>query len=214
MNATRLMIVDDVLIFAQQLSVFFGSDEALQVVGVACSGTEALALAEQGQPDLILMDINMPGESGLDLIVPLRDRLPFIKIIMFSAGFTPYAVQTVLEHQVEGYVEKRSPLPVLQEAVHCVRQGEVFFSPGVLEVKQHLAENPKAFHKILSKREQHVLMLMSEGLSDEEIALARDVSVDAIVTSRKRIRVKLDLHCDRELLAYARQWGLNSKDPA
>lgn len=208
------MIVDDVLIFVQQLSVFFGSDERLQVVGVACNGADALALAGQVQPDLVLLDINMPGESGLDLIAPLRARLPFVKIIMFSAGFTPYTVQTVLEHQVEGYVEKRSPLPVLQEAVHCVRQGGVFFSPGVLEVKQHLAENPKAFHKILSKREQRILMLMSEGLSDGEIARVRDVSVDAVVTSRKRIRVKLNLHCDRELLAYARYWGLNSKDPA
>jgi len=214
MNATRLMIVDDAHMFVQLLSMLFRSDEQLQVVGTAVSVPEALALAAQASPDLVLLDIKMPGGSGLDLIIPLREKVPDVKIIMLSAFLDPFTVQQVTERDVEGYVEKRSPLPVLQEAVHCVRQGGSYFSPGFLALQKNLINTTEAFHKILSVREQKLLQLLSQGLNDAEIADQKGISVHTVATSRKRIRAKLDLHSDRELLAYARRWGLDSKGPA
>ena len=214
MNTTRLMIVDDAHMFVQLLSMLFKSDERLQVVGTAGSVPEALALAAQTSPDLVLLDIKMPGGSGLDMIISLRETVPDVKILMLSAFLDPFTVQQVVRNDVEGYVEKISPLPVLQEAVHCVRQGGSYFSPGFIALQKTLFNTTEAFHKILSEREQKMLQLLSQGLSDAEIADKKGISVHTVATSRKRIRGKLNLHSDRELLAYARRWGLDSKGPA
>jgi two-component system NarL family response regulator len=214
MNATRLMIVDDAHMFVQLLSMLFRSDEQLQVVGTAGNPAEALELATQTAPDLVLLDIKMPGGSGLDMIAPLRETVPCIKILMLSAFLDPFTVQQVVGNDVDGYVEKISPLSVLQEAVHCVRQGGSYFSPGFLALQKTLLNTPEAFHKILSVREQKLLQLLSLGLNDAEIADKNGISVHTVVTSRKRIRGKLNLHSDRALLSYARRWGLDSKGPA
>ena len=208
------MIVDDAHMFVQLLSMLFKSDDQLQVVGTAGSPEEALELAAQISPDLVLLDIKMPGGNGLDMIIPLREKFPDVKILMLSAFLDPYTVQQVVEHDVDGYVEKISPLPVLQEAVDCVRQGGSFFSLGFLALQKNLLNTTEAFHKILSVREQKLLQLLSQGLNDAEIAAKNEISVHTVITSRKRIRVKLNLHCDRDLLAYARRWGLDSRGPA
>lgn len=213
MSLTRLMIVEDLQMFARMLSQLFELDDQVKVVGTAGNVVEALAMAEQIRPDLILLDVKMPGGSGLDLIIPLRKQNPDVKILILSAVFDPYTVQQVVEHDVEGYMEKTGTLSVLQEAVRCVRQGGTFFSSEFLALKKNLVDSPESFHKILSQRDQYILQLMSEGLSDGEIAVKKGIAVQTVATNRKRIRAKLGLHSDRELLAYARRWGLGGKAP-
>lgn len=209
MKNTKLIIVDDARMLAEMLSAALTRDPGLQVAGLAHSAKEALALAGAVRPHLILLDIQMPGTNGLDLIAPLRKKVPAAKIIMLSAYLDPYIVHRVLQCGAEGYVEKLCPLRVLRDAVCSVLAGQPFFSSGFTAVKEHYLNSADAFHKILSEREQQLLQLMASGLSDDEIARSRSITLNTVATNRKRIRAKLGLHCDRELLTYARRWGLD-----
>ena len=214
MKKIRLMIVDDAQMFAELLAAIFQQEPDVQVVGTAGNGAQALALAQEKRPDLVILDIKLPGVSGLDLIAPLRTLNPALKIVMVSAFFDPYTVQRVLEAGGNGYVEKLSSISTLRAAIRCVRQGGTFFSPAFIAMQERLLNSEKAFHKILTQREQQILKLVAQGASDAEIAQQRSVSAHTISTHRKRIRRKLGLHCDRDMLAYARQWGLDSRGPA
>jgi DNA-binding NarL/FixJ family response regulator len=185
----------------------------LRLAGTAGNVTEALVVAAGVRPDLVLLDIKMPGACGWHLIAPLREILPAVQIVMLSAFLDPFTVLRVLESRVDGYVEKGCQLSVLLEAIHCVRHGGTFFSPGFAVAKSLVLGSAEAFHKILSQREQEILRLVARGLSDDAIALHRSISVHTVATRRKRIRAKLDVHSDRELLAYAQRWGLACKGP-
>jgi len=213
MKNPALMIVDDDHMLAELLAAALEQDAGVRVVGLAGNATEALALAEQTRPDLILLDVEMPGTHGLDLIGPLQQKLSTVKIILLTSHLDPYTVYRVLQSGVQGYVEKPSPLRVLKEAVRRVLKGKTFFSAGFMAVKaQHLA-SAEAFHKILSDREQSILQHMAAGLNDADIAKRCGISEPTVGTHRKHIRVKLEVHSDRDLLTYTRRWGLGLKGP-
>jgi len=208
MAEQKILIVDDACMLAEMLALALAREQNLLVVGSAQNAAQALTQAGQTLPDLVLLDIRMPGGSGLDLIEPLRAILPDLKIIMLSGYLDPYTVYRVVQAGVHGYVDKLSPLRLLVEAVHSVLAGQTSFSAGFTAIKALQLTSAEAFHKILSEREQQVLQLMGEGLSDDAIAQQRAISVYTVATHRQRIREKLALHSDRELLAYARRWGL------
>jgi len=213
MKKAKLIIVDDAHMLTEMLATILAREPGLRVAGLAHSATEALELAGRARPDLVLLDIHMPSVSGLELVGPLRQELPAVKIIMLSAYLDPCIVHQVLESGVEGYVEKLSPLRVLREAVRCVLLGRTFFPDNFAAIKTRQLNSAEAFYKILSGREQRILQLMAAGLSDADIARHKGISTQTVATNRKRMRVKLDAHSDRELLAYARQWGLDGKGP-
>ena len=210
----RLMIVDDARMLAEMLATALAREAGLQLVGLAHDAPGALQLAAQARPDIILLEIQLPGANGLELIAPLRQKLPAVKIIILSACLNPCTAYRVVQSGVQGYVEKCSPLGVLREAVRGVLQGRTFFSPGFVAMQTRLLKATDAFHKILSEREQMILQLMAEGCSDAEIARTRGIAEQSVATNRKRIRTKLALHSDRELLVYARRWGLGSNAAA
>lgn len=209
-----LLIVDDELLLAELLAAALTRDAGLRVTGLAHDATTALLQAAQARPDLVLLDSAMPGGSGLDLIAPLRQKLPAVKIIILSAHFDPCTVYRVLQSKVQGYVEKPSALQVLLEAVRLVLKGRTYFSDRFIAVQLQYLEAAEAFHKILSNRQQEILYFMSAGMCDADIAQHFEISELTVSTHRKHIRGKLTLHSDRELLAYARRWGLGPRGPA
>lgn len=211
---TKLLLVDDAQMFIELLRMALVQDENIEIVGLANGGAQALRLAAATQPDLVLLDIKMPGVCGLHLIEPLRRKVPAVKIIMLSAFLDPFTVHRVVHSKVEGYVEKSCSLKLLRCAVRRVRSGGSYFSPGFVMLRKDSFKSGQAFHKVLSEREQHILQLMALGLSDDEIGCRYDLMTSTVTTHRKHIRAKLGLHSDRELLAYARRWGLDSKGPA
>lgn len=208
-----LLIVHDEQLLAELLAATLTRDEGLRVSGLADNAAAALELAAQARPDLVLLDSEMPGGNGLDLIAPLRQKLPKVKILILSACFDPCTVYRVLQSGVQGYVEKPSALQVLLEAVRRVLKGHTFFSARFMAVQTQYLEAAEAFHKILSNRQQEILYFMSAGLCDADIAQQCDISELTVSTHRKHIREKLTLHSDRELLAYARRWGLGPRGP-
>lgn len=213
MRDAKLIIVDDAHMVAEMLAATMEREAGLQVAGLARNAREALTLTEKTRPDLALVDIQLPDVCGLDLIGSLRKAHPAVKIIMLSAHLDPYIVFRVVRSGVHGYVEKLSPMRLLREAVRCVLKGGSYFSPGFSELKARHLDSAAAFHKILTEREQRILQLMCEGLSDADIAARRSISEPTVATNRKRIRAKLNLHSDRELLTYARRCGLGLRGP-
>lgn len=210
MKKPKLLIIDDDRMLAELLSGLLVRELPASVVGLANSGTEALALAGQHLPDLVVLDIEMPDQSGLDLIEPLRELVPESKIVMLSSHFDPFTVYRVLRSRVQGYVEKPSPVSALVSALKQVLRGQTFFSPVFISVKQQCLEAADAFHKILSEREQMVLRFMVAGQSDVEIGQRCEISPETVIVHRKHMRSKLGVHTDRELLSYARRWGLSA----
>ena len=106
-------------------------------------------------------------------------------------------------------MEKTLPPEMLVEAIRTVAKGGVFFSPMFQKMKQEWLAQPEAFQKILSDREQEVLRRVVAGWNDERIARQLDITATTVAVHRKHIRQKLELHNDRELVAYAREWGLD-----
>ncbi len=209
-----LLMLGDGQMFEELLVDTLARELGVRVTDRAGATTAAQALAAQPRPDLVLLDIERPGGDGLDLIAPLRRKLPRVKILILSSHFDPYTVYRVLQGGVQGYVEKRSPLSVLLEAVRRVLKGQSYFSSTFVAVQTQYLDAAEAFHKILSEREQQVLRFMSEGLCDADIARHCAITELTVSTHRKHIRTKLDAHSDRELLAYARRWGLGPREPA
>lgn len=209
-----LMMVGDEQMFAELLASTLTRELGLRMNGRADTTQAALALATQSRSDLVLLDIEMAGGKGLDLIAPLRQKLPRVKIIILSSHSDPYTVYRVLQSDVQGYMEKNNPLCVLLEAVRRVLNGQSFFSPNFAAVKAQYLDSAEAFYKILSDCEQEIMWLMASGLSDAAIARHRDISEQTVSAHRKNMRMKLAAHSDRELLAYARRWGLGPQGPA
>ena len=214
MRKPSLWMVGDAQMLAELLTVALARELGLRMTGPADAATAALLLATQPRPDVVLLDIEMADGRGLDLIAPLRQKWPTVRIIILSSHADPYTVYRVLQSGVQGCVEKTNPLRVLLEAVRRVLKGQPFFSASFVAVQAQDLNAAESFHKILSDREQEILRLMGAGLRDADIARRCGIAESTVSTHRKNMRVKLDAHSDRELLAYARRWGLGPPGPA
>lgn len=203
-----VMIVDDDRLMATLLTACLKEKPGIQVVGCAGGEAEALSLAARKKPDLILLDIELPGTDGVDLVPLLRREAPKTKIIMLSGHCDAYTIYRVMQVRVQGYVDKPNPIEMVIEAIDRVLKGGTFFSPTFTEGKHALLESPEGFHRILSHREQEVMRWVRDGISDAKIAMKHGISAQTVAAHRKNIRRKLDLHSDREIVAYARRWGI------
>ncbi len=175
---------------------------------IASDAEAALRIARDVRPELVLLDIGLPGADGLELVPPLRQVVPRARILVLSGQIEPFAVYRVLSADVNGFVDKPSSIDVLARAIRTVLAGGAFYSPAFTEVRREALDAPESFQKILSPREQHVLQSMASGCTDAEIAEQADISPHTVAVHRKSLRRKLDAHSDRELLAYALRWGI------
>lgn len=205
----RIVIVDDHALLADSLAAWISRQSDLTLVGSAEDGEAGLELCLNTTPDLALLDIELPKLDGLELVTQLLVKMPNIRLLAMSGRMDPYTIWRVSRCGVHGYVEKTLRPQVLMEAIRTVAQGNVYFSPACLAVKQEWLSQPEAFQKILSDREQEVLRRVVAGWNDERIGQQLDITATTVTVHRKHIRQKLELHNDRELVAYARQWGLD-----
>ena len=180
------------------------------VAGYAKDGPEGFDLCMECKPDLALIDIQIPKMDGLSLVKELLVALPKTRFIVMSGLMDPYTIWRVSQLGVHGYIVKSEKLAVLLEGIRTVIDGGLFFSETFQEVKKSWLSKPEAFQKILSDREQEVLRHLVAGWSDERMATKLGISEATVGVHRKNIRKKLDMHSDRELLEYARIWGLDT----
>jgi two-component system, NarL family, nitrate/nitrite response regulator NarL len=205
----RILIVEDHALLAESLAAWISRQTEFTLVGRAEDGEAGIKLGLDLEPDVILADVELPGVDGLELVKRLLAKKPDMRFLTMSGRTDPYMVWKVSQSGAHGYVEKTLSPEVLVEAIRTIAEGNLFFSPMFQQIKHEWLSQSDAFQKILSDREQEVLRRVVAGWNDEDIGRQLDISANTVAVHRKHVRQKLELHNDRELVAYARMWGLD-----
>lgn len=209
----KLLIVDDHPLVREGLRSCLIQEKNLEILGEAADGQEAIRQAKSTLPDIILLDINMPGMNGLETARILNKTVPKSKILILTMHDSKEYVNRMVANGVRGYMLKDSPPSELIAAIETVYRGGTFFSPKVSEavmneyVKTVRTKGKKGSVE-LSRRESEVLALIAEGLGNKEIAAKLFVSVRTVETHRERIIRKLDIHTIAGLTRYALTKGI------
>jgi DNA-binding NarL/FixJ family response regulator len=195
----RLMIVDDHAVVRDGLKAVMALVDDLEVVAEAGNGTEALERAQACQPDVVLMDIGMKGENGIEVTVRLLDDNPERAVLMLTMHDGVEHAQRALKAGARGYVLKDAPSSEIIGAIRTVHSGGTYLSPVIA---QRLFRAPTA-RAMLSDREQQILTHLGQGQASKQIANALDLSVRTVESHRQSIRRKLNLAGQAELIKYA-----------
>ena len=207
----KVLIADDHPVVRKGLQSCLGRQSHLRVVGEACDGDEALRQTRQLKPDVVLMDISMPGTDGLKVTEVLRKELPAIKVLILSVHNNRQYIFRVIQAGAHGYVSKEAPPDEVVRAIESVYQGEPFFSEDIARaaLQEFIASGGKKepFAQLTS-REREVLVSIAEGQSNKEIATKLGIGVRTIETHRERIMRRLRIHSVAGLTKYAIANGL------
>ncbi|HSC48703.1 MAG TPA: response regulator transcription factor [Gaiellaceae bacterium] len=214
--ATRVLIVDDHAVVRSGLRLVLEAEDDLEAVGEAGTAREAIFEARSTKPDVILLDVVMPEQSGLDAIPTLLHENPDAKILVLSMQDDPQYVREAFAAGASGYVLKEAADSEVVAAVREVASGGRYVHPelGARLVAAESAERKRAEEDPLSERESEVLRLLALGHTNQEIAKQLFISVRTAETHRAHIMQKLRLSSRAELVRYALDRGLLDEPPA
>jgi two-component system response regulator NreC len=208
----RVLLADDHAVLRAGLRALLSREPDLEVVGEAESGPEALKKVEELHPDIVLMDISMPGAEGLDATTQIKQKHPRVKVLILTMHEDRRYLLPALKAGAAGYVVKRAADTELIGAIRAIQRGEAFLHPSMAKfLVEEYAENKATGtpeDQPLSDREGEVLRLIAEGLSYKEMADRLGISVKTVETYRERIKEKLNLVSRAELVRYALERGL------
>jgi DNA-binding NarL/FixJ family response regulator len=214
-GSQKVFIVDDHPIFRSGLRALLGEEDGLEVCGAATDVREALAKIEQLQPDLVLSDMNLPGESGLELIKKIKSRASWTKVIVISICDESFFAERVIRAGGQGFVSKTAAPKIMVAAIRHVLGGEIYLSPEIsLRLLQSLLgqrEEESAIRQ-LTDREIEVLGMLGQGLGTNEVAKSLHLSSKTIDAHRANIKAKLKLKTAAELICYAARWTVAQHD--
>ncbi len=207
----RIAIADDHAIVRAGLRQFFAEQTDFRVTGEAATGREALALARGGEVDVMLMDISMPDQSGVDALLAIKARAPALPVLIFS-GFSEahYAVM-LLRQGASGYLNKDCDPEEIVKAIRTVYRGRKYVSASMAE---RLAEglgstqDDLPVHEQLSERELQVFLRLARGETIGHVADSLALSVKTVSTYRSRVMEKMGLSTNSDLTHYAMRNGL------
>jgi DNA-binding NarL/FixJ family response regulator len=213
MKKIRILVVDDHPIVRRGIHACLAARDNIEIVGEAGDGREGVRKARELQPDIVLMDINMPQMNGLAVTEYLRRELPKVNVLILSMHSNTEYVLRIIQSGARGYILKEAPVDELVRAIETVHRGEAYFSSDVARVAltQFVRGNSDgpAVNQ-LTHREREVLTQIAEGLSNKEIACKLGVGVRTVETHRERIMRKLDIHNVAGLTRFAISKGLVS----
>jgi DNA-binding NarL/FixJ family response regulator len=216
MRQTRVLLADDHTLIRAGLRLVVDQEPEFTVVGEAADGRQAVALAQQLKPDIVVMDVGMPGLNGIEACRQIRENLPDTQVVMLSMHSDEGYVLRALKAGARAYLLKDSAEADLARAIRAASEGKSFFSPAVgkvlLEDYMRKLERTGAedSYELLSPREREILQLVAEGKSSKEIAHLLNLSVHTVETHRARVMQKLNLRGIPELTLYAVRKGIIS----
>lgn len=205
----RILIADDQQLIRQGLAALL-KPEDVQVVGEAEDGAGAIERALALKPDVVLMDVSMPGIDGVEATRRIKKAAPAIKVLILTVANCERRVAEALAAGADGYALKRLGHEELMAAIASVAEGRRYLGPGLDAelVKEHLDGGDGRAGLSLTGRELDVLRLIAKGLKNREISDALKIAVKTVETHRTKIMQKLDLHNSAELATYAIRRGL------
>lgn len=216
MPAIRLILADDHALIRAGLRALLKSIEDVEVIAEASNGHETLEVVARGQPDVVLMDIAMPGLNGLETAARILKQWPSIRIIMLSMHANDEYLRRALGAGAAGYLLKGADPAELELALKAVVRGETYLTPAVSKrlVQDFLQQDgePLEPQSELTPRQREILQLIAEGHSTKEIATRLDLSVKTVETHRGAIMSRLDIHDVPGLVRYAIRAGLITTD--
>jgi DNA-binding NarL/FixJ family response regulator len=198
-------LAEDHVILRQGIRALIEQDPRMRVIGEAGDGRSAVAMSAELAPDVVLMDLNMPGLNGLDATQQIRRSQPGVKVIGVSVHNDPRYVTEMLNAGASAYVHKEQAFEQLSTAIQSALDGQTYVSPSIAKL---IMQQPTKGRSTLTPREREVLQLMSEGRATKEIAGILDISAKTIETHRRQLMEKLDLYSVAELTKYALREGL------
>lgn len=211
----RVLLADDHRIVLQGLRSLLEQEPDIKVVGEAQNGRRTVELVGELGPDVVIMDLTMPGMNGIEATRRIRTDHPEVKVLALSMHSDKGFVDSVLDAGASGYLLKDCAFDELAQAIRLVVTGDMYLSPGVAKtvVKgyvRQLRQGDRSALSSLSPREREVLQLTAEGKSAREIASLLGLSVKTVETQRRRIMQKLDVHSVAGLTKRAIREGLTS----
>lgn len=208
-DSIKILVVDDHSLVREGITSLLGSDADFNVIGEAESGEEAIIKVSENVPDVLLMDINMPGLNGIETAKKIFEKHPDLRVIILSMEVTQEYISDAIKAGVAGYLAKDTKKDILIQAIKKVHAGEQFFGEKISEVifkgfyKQSKGERVASNNKDLSKREVEVLQQIASGLSNRQIADKLFISIRTVDAHRNHIMQKLGLKTTAELVKYA-----------
>ncbi len=211
----RVLIVDDHTIVRTGIRLLLETEQDMEVVGEAENGEQALQLVQKQTPNVVLMDITMPGMDGLEATKQIKAQWPQVQVLVLTMHRSEEYFFEMLKAGASGYLLKGAETSDLIQAIHVVNQGEVFLYPAMAQklVKGYLGyvhwEDEDGTS--LTSREKQILQLLGEGYSTTEIADKLVVSPSTVHTHQSNLMSKLGLNNRHGLIQYARKLGLSSE---
>ena len=214
MDEIRVLITDDHALFREGIRLILQTQENIEIVGEAADGREAIDAARTLEPDVVLMDVTMPGIDGLAATRQIKGDCPETQVLMLTMHESDDYFFRSLSDGASGYVLKEAVSADLIAAIQSVAQGQVFLYPSVATklVADYLSRagtaEAQGKYRQLTPREREILFFIGEGRSDKEIAEQLVISPNTVQSHRSHIMDKLELHNRAALIKYAIRRGL------
>lgn len=212
----RILLADDHTVVRKGLRLLLEGQSDFSVIADAADGREAVALAEQTEPDVVVMDVAMPVLNGIEAARQICAKLPKTSIVFLSMHSDEAYVLKALKVGARGYLLKDSAESDLITAIRAVQGGKAFFSPAVSKllvedyVRQMEERHVEDSYELLTTREREILQLLAEGKANKDVAGILNLSLHTVETHRGNILQKLNLHGTAELILYAVRKGVIS----
>jgi len=215
MDKIKILVVDDHAVLRDGIHALLGLHDDIEIVGEASEGKEAVAKAQELMPDVVIMDIAMPGMDGLEATRRIRKKHPKMKVLVLTQHDNKEYVLSVIKAGASGYVPKRALGSELVSAIRAVKEGDSFLYPSAAAalIEDYLQQTKdQEPYDQLSAREREIFQLIAEGHTSREIADMLFLSQRTVQGHRVKIMEKLNLHNRTELIKYAMRKGVVSLD--
>ncbi|WP_339852301.1 response regulator transcription factor [Roseovarius nubinhibens] len=203
---TRIVIVDDHPMVAEGVEAILETYDDIEVVATLSDGQKIIDQVSHLAPDVILLDLNMPGIGGLSTTEIILERRPATRILILSMHDSPEYISSALSHGAMGYVLKDVPTDEIKLAIDAVMRGERYLCTGAQGSLE--PQGGAGVREQLTNREQTILLQLAQGRSNKDVALALDISVRTVETHRKNIKRKLGISSTAGLTRYALEHGV------